>query len=85
MNEYSRGCATCNFVSSDILSKLSRPDAFAKPILIEPPMQMTCSLVHSGGLPLTNAGQALRDFLIGFIERRVRQPDMPGVKWITKD
>jgi LysR family transcriptional regulator, nitrogen assimilation regulatory protein len=61
------------------------PHAFAKPILIEPPMQMTCSLVHSGGLPLTNAGQALRDFLIGFIERRVRQPDMPGVKWITKD
>src|SRR5271168_1608801 len=30
-------------------------DAFAKPVLIEPPMRMTCSLVHSGGLPLTNA------------------------------
>jgi hypothetical protein len=48
-------------------------------------MHMTCSLVHSGGLPLTNAGQALCDFLIGFIERRVDQPDMPGVKWIAKD
>jgi LysR family transcriptional regulator, nitrogen assimilation regulatory protein len=61
------------------------PHAFAKPVLIEPPMHMTCSLVHSGGLPLTNAGQALCDFLIGFIERRVDQPDMPGVKWIAKD
>jgi LysR family nitrogen assimilation transcriptional regulator len=61
------------------------PYAFAKPILIEPPMQMTCSIVHSGDLPLTNAGEALRDFLIGFIAPRVRQPDMPGVQWIAND
>jgi LysR family nitrogen assimilation transcriptional regulator len=60
-------------------------DAFAKPVLIEPPMRMTCSLVHSGGLPLTNAGQALLDFLIGFIEHRVQQPDMPGTEWIAKN
>jgi LysR family transcriptional regulator, nitrogen assimilation regulatory protein len=61
------------------------PHAFAKPVLIEPPMRMTCSLVHSGGLPLTNAGQALLDFLIGFIEHRVQQPDMPGTEWIAKN
>ena len=59
--------------------------AFAKPVLIEPAMQMTCSIVHSGGLPLTTAGEALRDFLIGFIKRRIRQPDMPGTEWIAAD
>jgi LysR family nitrogen assimilation transcriptional regulator len=59
--------------------------AFAKPILIEPAMHMTCTIVHSGGLPLTNAGEAVRDFLIGFIERRIRQPDMPGTEWIADD
>jgi LysR family nitrogen assimilation transcriptional regulator len=60
------------------------PGAFAKPILIEPAIHMTCSMVYSSDLPLTNAGEAVRDFLPGFIKRRVHQPDMPGVEWIAK-
>jgi LysR family nitrogen assimilation transcriptional regulator len=60
------------------------PNAFAKPLLIEPPIHLTCSLVHSADLPLTNAGEAVRDFLLGFIERRVSQADMPGTEWIAK-
>jgi LysR family transcriptional regulator, nitrogen assimilation regulatory protein len=59
--------------------------AFAKPILIEPAIRMTCSMVYSSDLPLTDAGEAVRDFLPGFIKRRVHQPDMPGVEWIAKD
>lgn len=59
------------------------PNAFAKPILIDPPMTLTCSIVHSADLPLTNAGEAIRDFLIEFIEHRVAQSDMPGVEWIA--
>jgi LysR family transcriptional regulator, nitrogen assimilation regulatory protein len=59
------------------------PDAFAKPLLIEPPMHLTCSIVHSADLPLTTAGEAVRNFLLGFIEQRVRQTDMPGVTWIA--
>jgi LysR family transcriptional regulator, nitrogen assimilation regulatory protein len=59
--------------------------AFARPVLIEPAMTMTCSIVHSGGLPLTNAGEALRDFLVGFVERRIRQADMPGTEWIGSE
>jgi LysR family nitrogen assimilation transcriptional regulator len=60
------------------------PNAFAKPLLIEPPIHLTCSLVHSADLPLTNAGEAVRDFLLGFTERRVSQADMPGTEWIAK-
>jgi LysR family transcriptional regulator, nitrogen assimilation regulatory protein len=60
------------------------PHAFAKPLLIEPPMHLTCSIVHSADLPLTNAGEAVCNFLVEFIKRRVRQPDMPGVMWIAK-
>jgi LysR family nitrogen assimilation transcriptional regulator len=35
------------------------PNAFAKPLLIEPPIHLTCSLVHSADFPLTNAGEAV--------------------------
>jgi LysR family transcriptional regulator, nitrogen assimilation regulatory protein len=58
------------------------PHAFAKPLLIEPPIHLTCSLVHSADFPLTNAGEAVRNFLLDFIERRVSQADMPGTDWI---
>jgi LysR family transcriptional regulator, nitrogen assimilation regulatory protein len=60
------------------------PGAFAKPVLIDPPMSLTCSIIYSAGLPLTIAGEAIRDFLVDFIERRVKQADMPGVEWIAE-
>jgi LysR family nitrogen assimilation transcriptional regulator len=53
-------------------------------VLIEPPMAFTCSIVYAADLPLTTAGEAVRDLLMAFIERRVSQPDMPGVEWIAK-
>ena len=61
------------------------PHAFAKPVLIEPPMYLICSIAYSAGFPLTNAGEAVRDFLLDFIERRVQQPDMPGTEWICQE
>jgi LysR family transcriptional regulator, nitrogen assimilation regulatory protein len=60
------------------------PNAFAKPLLIEPPIHLTCSLVHSADFPLTNAGEAVRSFLLDFIERRVSHADMPGTEWIAR-
>ena len=60
------------------------PNAFAKPTLIEPAIYLTCSIVYSADFPLTNAGQAVCDFLVGFIERQVRQTDMPGAEWIAR-
>jgi LysR family transcriptional regulator, nitrogen assimilation regulatory protein len=59
------------------------PHAFAKPLLIEPPIHFTCSLVHSADFPLSNAGEAVWNFLLGFIEHRVNQADMPGTEWIA--
>jgi LysR family transcriptional regulator, nitrogen assimilation regulatory protein len=61
------------------------PHAFARPVLIEPPMYLTCSIAYSADFPLTNAGEAVRDFLLGFIERRVSQADMPGTEWIANN
>jgi LysR family nitrogen assimilation transcriptional regulator len=61
------------------------PYAFAKPVLIDPPMYLICSIGYSAGFPLTNAGEAVRDFLVGFIERRVQQDDMPGTEWIAEN
>jgi LysR family nitrogen assimilation transcriptional regulator len=61
------------------------PHAFAKPILIEPPMYLICSIAYSAGFPLTNAGEAVRDFLLDFMERRLQHPDMPGTEWIAKN
>jgi LysR family nitrogen assimilation transcriptional regulator len=60
------------------------PHAFAKPMLIEPPIYLICSIGYSAGFPLTNAGEAVRDFLLGFIERRVQRADMPGTEWIAR-
>jgi LysR family transcriptional regulator, nitrogen assimilation regulatory protein len=61
------------------------PNAFAKPVLIEPPISLTCSIIHSADLPLTAAGEAIRSSLIEFIKRRVGQGDMPGIEWIAND
>jgi len=27
----------------------------------------------------------VREFLLGFMERRLQQPDMPGTEWIAKN
>lgn len=61
------------------------PHTFAKPVPIDPPICLTCSIVQSGDLPLTRAAEAVRDCLIKFIERRVGEIDMPGLEWIASD
>ena len=56
------------------------PRAFAKPALIEPPIYFTCSIVHSADLPLTAAGEAVRDALAKFIERRISEAGIVGAE-----
>jgi LysR family transcriptional regulator, nitrogen assimilation regulatory protein len=56
------------------------PRAFAKPTLIEPPIYFTCSIVHSADLPLTAAGEAVRDGLAQFIERQLREASIVGAE-----
>jgi LysR family transcriptional regulator, nitrogen assimilation regulatory protein len=58
------------------------PNAFAKPIQIQPPLWMTCSIIQSGNLPLTRAAEALQRHLVDFLARRVSALDLPGAEWI---
>ena len=60
------------------------PTTFKKPLMIDPPIYLTCSIVRSADVPLTHAGQAAYDFLVDYIARRVEQPDMAGAEWIGK-
>lgn len=60
------------------------PGAFAQPILIEPAIYLTCSIISLGDFPLTNAGEAVRNCLFTFIKTRLKQADMPGTEWIGK-
>jgi LysR family nitrogen assimilation transcriptional regulator len=76
--------AGCTILPVGDMSHFGR-HAFAKPVLIEPPMYLICSIAYSPDFPLTNAGEAVRDFLHRFIERRVLQADMPGTEWIAKN
>jgi LysR family transcriptional regulator, nitrogen assimilation regulatory protein len=59
------------------------PGAFADPLLIEPPMFLTCSLVSSSDFPLTFAGEAIKKVLIGFVEEQIRLKTRPGAELIA--
>ena len=57
-------------------------DDLAKPVLIEPPLHLTCSVISSGNFPLTSAGEAVRDLLTELVEQHLRETHAPGVEWI---
>lgn len=55
---------------------------FAEPVLIEPPIYLTCSVISSSDVPLSHAGEAVRDTLVQFVRHLVATTDMPGSEWI---
>jgi LysR family transcriptional regulator, nitrogen assimilation regulatory protein len=59
------------------------PGAFAEPLLIEPPIYLTCSLVSSSDFPLTYAGGAVKKVLIRFVEDQIAQNKRPGAELIA--
>ena len=59
------------------------PGAFAEPLLIEPPIYLTCSLVSSSDFPLTYAGEAVKKVLIRFVEDQIAQNTRPGAELIS--
>lgn len=79
-----RNEAGCTILPIGDLSNFG-PHAFAKPAPIEPPIYLTCSVVYSADLPLTTAGEAVRNVLLDFIEHRIKETGMPGAEWIIKD
>lgn len=58
------------------------PGALMEPLLIEPPMFMTCSLVSSSDFPLTHAGEAVKNVLIQFMKEQILQKTRPGAELI---
>ena len=65
------------------LTDLSGSD-LAKPIGLDPPLYLTCSLISSDNFPLTDAGESVRDLFTGFVERHLRKTSAPGVEWIAE-
>jgi LysR family nitrogen assimilation transcriptional regulator len=64
------------------LTDLSAAD-LAQPMPIDPPLNLTCSLISSDNFPLTDAGEAVRDLFTRFVEHYLRDTAAPGVKWIA--
>ncbi len=65
------------------LTDLSGSD-LARPIAIDPPLYLTCSLISSDNFPLTDAGESVRDLFTRFVERHLRETSAPGVEWIAE-
>lgn len=57
-------------------------DGLAKPMLIEPALYGTCSLIASSDFPLTAAAEAVREALIKFIKDQMQKTKSPGAEWI---
>jgi LysR family nitrogen assimilation transcriptional regulator len=52
------------------------------PILIEPPLYVTASVVADSSNPLTRAGEALRALLGPLIKNYLQTDKMPGTEWL---
>jgi LysR family transcriptional regulator, nitrogen assimilation regulatory protein len=55
---------------------------FAQPVLVEPPLFLTASIISSGDFPLTHAGEAVHGVLSKFVESHLRRTRAPGAEWI---
>jgi LysR family transcriptional regulator, nitrogen assimilation regulatory protein len=57
-------------------------DDLPTPLLIEPPLYLTASIISSSDFPLTHAGEAVRKILADFTMRYLREKRPPGAEWI---
>ena len=55
------------------------------PVMIEPPLNLTCSIVANSDIPLTAGGEAVRKLLPPVLKRGVEALDLPGTTWIDPD
>ena len=53
-----------------------------RPLLIEPPLHLTASIISSSDFPLTSAGEAVRNVLAQFVNQHLRIAKPPGIEWI---
>ena len=52
------------------------------PMLIEPALYVTASVVSDSATPLTRAGEALRSLLVPLIRNYLQAGHMPGAEWL---
>jgi LysR family nitrogen assimilation transcriptional regulator len=71
----------CTVLPKGDLSDISG-NQLAAPLLIEPPMFLTASIISSGDFPLTYAGEAVRNVLVKFAENHFHAKQLPGAEWI---
>jgi LysR family nitrogen assimilation transcriptional regulator len=52
------------------------------PVLIEPPLYVTASIISDSDTPLTSAGEALRSLLVPLLRSHLETEDLPGTQWV---
>lgn len=57
-------------------------ETFAKPLIIEPPITMTCSVISSGDFNLTTAGEAARTSIAALVRSFIQTSKRPGATLI---
>jgi hypothetical protein len=53
-----------------------------RPFLIEPPLDLTASIISSSDFSLISAGEAVRNVLAQFVNQHLRIAKPPGIEWI---
>jgi LysR family transcriptional regulator, nitrogen assimilation regulatory protein len=59
-----------------------RNDGFVEPIMVEPGLFLTCSVISSSDFPLSHAGESVRSLVTEFLEKEVRKMGLMGVEWL---
>src|SRR5262249_5979855 len=54
----------------------------AAPLLIEPPLSMTCSVISSSDSPLTHAAEAIKTIIIQFVADHIGAKKRPGAELV---
>lgn len=57
----------------------------AEPVLIEPPLFLTASIISSSDYPLTRAAEAVCNLLLQFVGDYTHKAATPGVDWIAPE
>jgi LysR family transcriptional regulator, nitrogen assimilation regulatory protein len=57
-------------------------DTVTEPVLIEPPLYLTASMISSSDYPLTRAAEAVRGVLFQFVAKHASKTSAPGMEWI---
>jgi LysR family nitrogen assimilation transcriptional regulator len=62
------------------IGELHGPNAasLAKPLIVEPPITMTCSVISSGDFNLSGAGEAVRGLVADVIRSFIKTTKRPG-------